>query len=106
MRRALREFVIKGIKTSIPFHRVVMDHPKFIEGHYDTGFIDAEILPAGQTSLPPDAEEKEVAIMLAAIAAFKRDTDRAGRATQAGSGAQTGSAWKLAGRRARLMGSR
>ena len=31
MRRALDEFVIEGIKTTIPFHRQLMDHPDFIE---------------------------------------------------------------------------
>jgi len=104
MRRALREFVIKGIKTSIPFHRVVMEHPKFLEGHYDTGFIDSEILPSGATALPPNQEEKDIAIMLATIAAFKRDTDRANRSSQSTGGSSAGSAWKLAGRRARMRG--
>ncbi len=40
MKRALRETVIRGIKTSIPFHLIVMDNPKFIAGDYDTTFID------------------------------------------------------------------
>lgn len=106
MRRALREFVIKGIKTSIPFHRVVMEHPKFLAGTYDTGFIDSEILPGGQTSLPPNQEEKDIAIMLATIAAFKRDTERASRAAQSSSGGAAGSAWKAAGRRSRMQGGR
>lgn len=40
MKRALREYRIRGIKTSIPFHLLVMDNPKFITGDYDTTFID------------------------------------------------------------------
>jgi acetyl-CoA carboxylase biotin carboxylase subunit len=40
MYRALDEFVIEGIHTTIPFHKKVMKHPKFIEGDFDTSFID------------------------------------------------------------------
>ncbi|OCB77353.1 acetyl-CoA carboxylase biotin carboxylase subunit [Flavobacterium crassostreae] len=40
MRRALDEFVIEGIKTTIPFHRQLMDEPKYIEGDYTTAFMD------------------------------------------------------------------
>jgi acetyl-CoA carboxylase biotin carboxylase subunit len=40
MRRALGEFVVEGIKTSIPFHRAVMEHPLFLEGRFDTSFIE------------------------------------------------------------------
>jgi acetyl-CoA carboxylase biotin carboxylase subunit len=41
MRRALDEFVIEGIKTTIPFHRQLMDHPDFIEGNFTTAFMDS-----------------------------------------------------------------
>ncbi len=40
MRRALDEFVIEGIKTTIPFHRQLMDDPRYIEGNYTTAFMD------------------------------------------------------------------
>jgi acetyl-CoA carboxylase biotin carboxylase subunit len=40
MRRALDEFVIEGIKTTIPFHRQLMDDPKYIAGDYTTAFMD------------------------------------------------------------------
>jgi acetyl-CoA carboxylase biotin carboxylase subunit len=40
MRRALDEFVIEGIKTTIPFHRQLMDDPRYIEGDYTTAFMD------------------------------------------------------------------
>jgi len=101
MRRALREFVVKGIDTSIPFHRRVMDHPRFIEGRYDTSFIDTEILASSQTAPGRDEEERSVGVMLAAIAAYKRDRELATRASQTQS-STTGSQWKLAGRRAQL----
>lgn len=40
MYRALDEFIVEGIYTTIPFHKKVMHHEKFIEGDYDTGFIE------------------------------------------------------------------
>ena len=40
MKRALDEFVIEGVKTTIPFHRQLMEHPDFIAGNYTTAFMD------------------------------------------------------------------
>jgi acetyl-CoA carboxylase biotin carboxylase subunit len=44
MRRALDEFVIEGIKTTIPFHRQLMDDPQYIEGNYTTAFMDTFLM--------------------------------------------------------------
>lgn len=41
MRRALDEFVIEGIKTTIPFHRQLMDDPNYIAGVYTTAFMES-----------------------------------------------------------------
>jgi len=41
MRRALDEFVIEGVKTTIPFHRHLMDHPDYIAGNYTTKFMES-----------------------------------------------------------------
>ena len=40
MRRALDEFVIEGVKTTIPFHRQLMDHPDYLAGNYTTAFME------------------------------------------------------------------
>ena len=40
MKRALDEFVIEGIKTTIPFHRQLMDDPAYVEGNYTTKFME------------------------------------------------------------------
>ncbi|MBN3661899.1 MAG: acetyl-CoA carboxylase biotin carboxylase subunit [Ornithobacterium rhinotracheale] len=40
MSRALEEFYIDGIKTTIPFHRQLMDNPQFREGNYTTKFME------------------------------------------------------------------
>jgi len=40
MKRALDEFIIEGIKTTIPLHKRVMKDPGFIKGDFNTGFIE------------------------------------------------------------------
>jgi acetyl-CoA carboxylase biotin carboxylase subunit len=40
MKRALHEFVIDGIKTTIPFHKKLMEHPDFVSGNYTTKFLE------------------------------------------------------------------
>jgi len=44
MRRALDEFVIEGIKTTIPFHRQLMDDPDYMAGNYTTKFMEDFVL--------------------------------------------------------------
>lgn len=41
MKRALDEFVIEGIKTTIPFHRQLMDNPDYVAGNYTTKFMES-----------------------------------------------------------------
>ncbi len=41
MKRALDEFVIEGIKTTIPFHRQLMEHPDYLAGNYTTKFMES-----------------------------------------------------------------
>ncbi|MCB0374761.1 MAG: acetyl-CoA carboxylase biotin carboxylase subunit [Sinomicrobium sp.] len=46
MKRALDEFVIEGVKTTIPFHRQLMNHPDYVAGNYTTKFMEGfEIAP-------------------------------------------------------------
>ncbi|MEM8484170.1 MAG: acetyl-CoA carboxylase biotin carboxylase subunit [Bacteroidota bacterium] len=49
MRRALDEFVIEGVKTTIPFHKQLMVHPDFQSGNFDTHFLET-------FELKPEAE--------------------------------------------------
>ncbi len=39
-KRALEEFVIEGIKTTIPFHLKVLEDERFVSGNFDTGFLE------------------------------------------------------------------
>ncbi|RBW70607.1 acetyl-CoA carboxylase biotin carboxylase subunit [Bacillus taeanensis] len=40
MKRALSEFVIEGVKTTIPFHLKLLNHEKFVEGDFNTKFLE------------------------------------------------------------------
>jgi acetyl-CoA carboxylase biotin carboxylase subunit len=40
MKRALQEFIIEGVKTTIPFHLALMDNEEFRAGKYDTGLLE------------------------------------------------------------------
>lgn len=40
MKRALDEYIIEGVKTTIPFHQKLMEDPKFVEGDFTTAFMD------------------------------------------------------------------
>jgi acetyl-CoA carboxylase biotin carboxylase subunit len=44
MKRALDEFVIEGIKTTIPFHRQLMDEPDYVAGNYTTKFMESFVM--------------------------------------------------------------
>lgn len=40
MRRALDEFIVEGVKTTIPFHMQLMENEDFVNGKFDTSFMD------------------------------------------------------------------
>ncbi len=44
MKRALEEFEVGGIKTTIDFHKKMMDNPDFLSNNYDTKYIDEKYL--------------------------------------------------------------
>jgi len=44
MLRALDEYIIEGIKTTIPFHKRILSNKDFIEGNLDTGFLERMVL--------------------------------------------------------------
>ncbi|GHT08381.1 acetyl-CoA carboxylase biotin carboxylase subunit [Bacteroidia bacterium] len=79
MKRALREYKILGIKTTIPFHLRVLQNKTFLKGNYDTTFIDTkfdlEELKRKQNCDPT------VAIIAAALKHFEQEKEAAARAT-------------------------
>ena len=38
--RALREFIVEGVPTTIPFHKEILKNPDFMAGTYDNNFLD------------------------------------------------------------------
>ena len=68
-RRALSEYRIRGVRTSIPFFRAVLEDPDFLAGDYTTGFLDEERMARLTTAERFD----DVATIAAAIAALERD---------------------------------
>ena len=68
MHRSLDEFVIRGVKTTIPFLRKIMNDPDFKNGNFDTGYIDRkpDMLDYAEFEDPID----KVAAISAAIAAY------------------------------------
>lgn len=75
MRAALNEFVIRGIHSNIPFQAALMQHPRFISGDFNTGFI-AEEFPHGFRA--SDVKPADPHLMNAlATAIHRRYLDRA-----------------------------
>ncbi len=70
MDRALQEFVIKGIKTTIPFHRWLVNNQRFIQGDFDTTFLDQEYFHRKKER---DESFQELACIATAIRAYQRD---------------------------------
>jgi len=95
MRRALSEYVVAGIRTNIPFHIALMDHPDFISGNYDTGFIEAH-REALLTSGSVGDEATEVATAAAIAQAFE-ERERGPRIANGALSADAAglSAWRL-----------
>ncbi|MBC3788715.1 acetyl-CoA carboxylase biotin carboxylase subunit [Spirosoma utsteinense] len=65
MIRAIDEYQISGVQTTLPFARFVMEHEAFRSGQFDTGFVSKYFTPDKLTPAP-DATESELAAVLAA----------------------------------------
>jgi len=67
MERALREYIIGGLKTTIPFHRQILRHPDFMKGDFDTKFINQN--PYLLNYLDEEPEALRLSWLVAEIAA-------------------------------------
>jgi acetyl-CoA carboxylase, biotin carboxylase subunit len=65
MKRALDEYRIVGVETTIPFCRFVMTHPNFIAGNFDIGFVADFFRP--EMLEKPDDEERMSAALAAVL---------------------------------------
>ena len=99
MRRALGEYVVAGIKTTLPFFTWLLDQPEFAAGRFHTTFLD-ELLASrnGRPFVEPTPAVEEVAVMAAALARML--SPGAPTARTIGSPAESGMArWKDQARR-------
>jgi acetyl-CoA carboxylase biotin carboxylase subunit len=93
MRRALAEYQVRGIRTTIPFFRWILDDEDFKAGRFDTTFIDRKLGAPGSVPLQAiESSHEEVAAIAAAVHMF---TKPAANGTPA---APPQSRWKDAGR--------
>ncbi len=95
MRRALAEYEIGGIKTTLPFFREVIEDEEFIAGRIDTGFISKW----QERRVPSDLaiELSDMAVIAAALAFASTSTNNRSAVSEA-----PPSKWAAAGRLARL----
>jgi acetyl-CoA/propionyl-CoA carboxylase biotin carboxyl carrier protein len=85
MRRALTEYEIEGVPTTIGLHRWLLDQPDIVAGHYDTGFLarnfKTDTLPSSTPATAPDGEplvrremQVEVNARLFTVTVFEPET--------------------------------
>jgi acetyl-CoA carboxylase biotin carboxylase subunit len=93
--RALGEYTVHGITTNVAWLVAALEHPAFRSGEYDTGFCarhEAELLRG------PARAWEEVALIAAAVSAFKRDHDEAAAFAGRAGDREAGSGWARAAR--------
>jgi acetyl-CoA carboxylase biotin carboxylase subunit len=56
MRRALDEYYVTGIKTTVPFHAAIMRSGEFRDGEYDTGFVERMMKSEKFQLVPPSSK--------------------------------------------------
>ena len=105
LRRALDEYAVAGIKTTLPFFREIVRDVEFISGRLDTGFItrfNERRRGMGVSPVGPDAQDaratgRDIAIIAAAVA-YARAPRHPAPNNQPGEQSK----WKIAGRAAAL----
>jgi acetyl-CoA carboxylase biotin carboxylase subunit len=108
LRRALDEYAVGGIKTTLPFFRDIVRDDQFIEAKLDTGFISRfNERRQSHTGIPPlnthgddaRATNQDIAVIAAALAYTEKQS------THLTNHRGTKSKWKIAGREAALGAS-
>ncbi len=99
-KRAIREYRIQGISTTLPFFERLLSDPRFVTGEIDVGFVDRHWMEemASRTSQSPE-------LFLAALAAAAAASEEREPVPDAGEDAsRVSSPWKLAGRSEMMRG--
>ncbi|MFC2075230.1 acetyl-CoA carboxylase biotin carboxylase subunit [Bdellovibrionota bacterium] len=75
LQRALDEYTILGIKSSLPFHRALVKHPQFQKGDYTTHFLNDEMpnLLKDIKGVPKDSATEEALLVAAGIHSYRKE---------------------------------
>jgi len=96
----LDEYRVIGVTTTLPFFRWLTTQPEFVEGRFDTTYLDRLLAErAGEPFVAPTAADEEDAAVAAAVASWFRTHRAAAAATT-----RTNGQWRGAARRESLRG--
>jgi acetyl-CoA carboxylase biotin carboxylase subunit len=101
LRRALGEYSVHGIAANVAYLMAVLDHPAFRSGEYDTGLCERY---ERDLLRPPDRDLEEIALVAAAVSAYRRDREEGEAFAVRGRAAEGRSAWARLGRLRALRG--
>jgi acetyl-CoA carboxylase, biotin carboxylase subunit len=101
MRRALGEYIVTGIRTNLAFHEKLFQHPDFVRGRYDTGFIERHSDALLGYPHVPD-ESRDALAVAVAVAAARLDRTTGESTARASESASRLSPWVLQHRSRRL----
>jgi acetyl-CoA carboxylase biotin carboxylase subunit len=110
LRRALDEYVIAGVRTTIPFAQWLMRQPRFLAGDFSTDYIAEEWRPQALATVDGHDGDELTAEQVAALAAALIARDGAAahearkRAAATGDGHEEGWRWRQAGRKTATSG--
>jgi len=107
MRRALGEYHVGGIRTTVSFFKAILDDDEFRRGEIDTGYIARffDRQPAGPPARADDnrlGDERLAALFVAALDYTRHTGAQKAQANGSGAEAEPSSKWKVAGRLAAL----
>jgi acetyl-CoA carboxylase biotin carboxylase subunit len=106
MKRALEEYTIAGVRTTLPFTAWILRHPRFIAGDISTDFIAEEWRPEeseqGRSTISTEngsPTPEVIAALAAALAAQDQDAAAAAQRSPVGGNGVDGSRWRTVARR-------
>ena len=94
IRRALDEYQIIGVKTTLPFHRQLMAHPDFVSGNIETHFLER----CFNLEAPMGSETDETALAVAALISHIRQNGPKHSNGGANTNGASRTAWRNASR--------
>jgi acetyl-CoA carboxylase biotin carboxylase subunit len=99
MRRALGEYLVAGIRTTLPFFTWLLEQPEFAEGRFHTTYLDGVLRDrGGRPFVEPSPMQEERAAIAAAVQAMLSPAGSAAAGGRRGTRNGGDSRWRQAGR--------